>query len=264
MRAFRLLMAFAALALFFGPEPVFAQTQSSQAGSASLFDALAPQFNMMVGRAGNGEALHVSGPVGFVLLMGLLAILPTLLLLMTSFTRVFIVLTILRQAIGTQGAPPGHLVAAISLLLTLFIMRPTLEEANRVALQPYLAGEITQAEAFSRAAQPFRAFMYDHTREDELAAFIEISGIEPDTIDDVPTTVLATAFVVSELKTAFMIAFFLYLPFLVLDMVVTSALMALGAFMLPPVLVSLPFKLLLFVLMDGWMLVIQSLILGYR
>lgn len=254
----------AALLCFAAPEAVWAQTTSSQVGSGSLFDALAPQFDMTIGGAGDGEPLRISGPVGIVLIMGLLAILPTLLLLMTSFTRVFIVLTLLRQAIGAQGSPPGHLIAAISLLLTGFIMMPTLEEANRVALQPFLAGELTQAEAMAAAVKPFREFMYEHTREDELAAFIEMSGIEPDTIDDVPTTVLASAFVVGELKTAFMIAFFLYLPFLIIDMVVTSALMALGAFMLPPVIVSLPFKLLLFVLMDGWMLVIQSLVLGYR
>lgn len=261
----RVIAVLAAVLLFVAPEGALAQSASPQSGSTSLFDALAPQFDMTVGGSSNGEALKVSGPVGIVLLMGLLAVLPTLLLLMTSFTRVFVVLTLLKQAIGTQGAPPGHLVAAISLLLTMFIMRPTLEEANQVALQPFLAGELTQAEALQEAVKPFRAFMYQHTREDELAAFIEMSGIEePDTIDDVPTTVLATAFVVSELKTAFMIAFFLYLPFLVLDMVVTSALMSLGAFMLPPVLVSLPFKLLLVVLMDGWVLVIQSLILGYH
>lgn len=261
----RVVTCLVVLLLVAAPDGALAQVVNSQTESTSLFDALAPQFGMTIGGSDGGEPLQVSGPVGIVLMMGLLAILPTLLLLMTSFTRVHIVLTLLRQAIGTQGAPPGHLIAAISLLLTIFIMRPTLEEANQIALQPFLAGELTQAEALSEAAKPFRAFMYQHTREDELAAFIEMSGIEePDTIDDVPTTVLASAFVVSELKTAFMIAFFLYLPFLILDMVVTSALMALGAFMLPPVLVSLPFKLLLFVLMDGWVLVIQSLILGYH
>lgn len=223
-----------------------------------------PTFDLMVGQGGGGQPLHISGPVGIVLVMGLLALLPTLILLATSFTRIVIVLHLLRQALGTQTAPPTMLLGAMALMLTGFVMMPVLNEAHEQAIRPYLAGEISQTEAFERGVKPFREFMAKHTREEDLALFIDLAQIEePETIDDVPTLVLMSAFVASELRTAFLIGFVLFLPFLAIDVIVSSILVALGVFMLPPVYVSLPIKLLLFVIADGWFLLFQSLVQGY-
>jgi len=244
------------------PTPAPAQPAPVSAGEA--LSGMVPQLDLRVGSGEDGE-LRLNGTVGVVLMMGLLTLIPTLLLMMTGFTRILIVLHFLKQAMGTQSAPPAHLVAGLALLLTGFVMAPTLTEANRTAIAPWLAGEIQQTEMLKVGVQPFRAFMLRQTNEKDLRTFVELSRMEqPDTPDDVPLHVLMAAFVASELRIAFQIGFAIYLPFIVIDAVVASVLMAMGMFMLPPAMISLPFKLLLFVLVDGWSLTIQSLVQSFR
>ena len=193
-------------------------------------------------------------------LMTMLTVLPTLLLTMTSFTRIMIVLGLLRQAIGTAQAPSNQVLLGLSLFLTVFIMMPVLEKVNRQAVQPYLEEKIDITSALEKASEPFRAFMLKQTREVDLEMFMRISGQEDfNSVDDVPFSLLLPAFVTSELKTAFQIGFLLFLPFLVIDLVVASVLMSMGMMMLSPMIVSLPFKIMLFVLADGWSLVLEML-----
>ncbi len=229
-------------------------------------DLLAEALRSMgVGGGGTDEegGLRLVGPVGTVIFLGFLTLLPTLLLLMTSFTRILVVLHLLKQAIGTQTAPPAHLLAAMALLLTGFVMSPTLAEVNRTALTPWMDGAIDEAQMLSTASVPFRNFMLEGAREADLASFVDMSGTEPETVDDIPLVVVTSAFVTSELTNAFKMGFALFLPFIVIDIVVASILMSMGMFMLPPVMVSLPFKLLLFVLVDGWSLVVSSLVRSF-
>ncbi|NNF26396.1 MAG: flagellar type III secretion system pore protein FliP [Gemmatimonadetes bacterium] len=210
----------------------------------------------------DGEGL-LPGPVGAVLFVGFLTLLPTLLLLMTSFTRILVVLNLLRQAVGTQTAPPTHLLIALSLLLTGFVMSPTLEEVNQVALRPWVDGEIDEVQMLAAGSGPFRTFMLSQVREQDLAVFAEMQSPVPGSLDDVSLPVLTSAFVTSELRRAFQIGFALFLPFVVIDVVVASVLMSMGMFMLPPVMVSLPFKLLLFVMVDGWALMLGGLVRSF-
>lgn len=252
--------------------PATAATSSTSANAltvdpASAADAVAglvPQLDLRVGSGPEG-GLRLNGTVGVVLMMGLMTLVPTLLLMMTGFTRILIVLHFLKQAMGTQSAPPAHLVAGLALLLTGFVMAPTITEANRTAITPWLNGTMEQTEMLKVGVKPFREFMLAQTNEKDLRTFVEMSRIEqPDTPDDIPLHVLMSAFVASELRTAFQIGFAIYLPFIVIDAVVASVLMAMGMFMLPPAMISLPFKLLLFVLVDGWSLTMQSLIQSFR
>jgi flagellar biosynthesis protein FliP len=236
----------------------------SAAGADLGVAKLAPQMDVRIG-GGSGDGLRLSGTVGIVVMMGLLTLLPTLILMMTSFTRILIVLSFLRQALGTQNAPPAQLVAAMSLLLTCFVMAPTLTAVNRDALQPWMNGKIEQGEMMDRGAQPFKAFMLRQTRDHDLQVFVDLSrGPKPATAADVPLVTLMSAFVTSELRTAFQIGFALFLPFIIIDVVVSSVLMSMGMMMLPPAMISLPFKLLLFVLVDGWALIVQSLVASFR
>jgi flagellar biosynthetic protein FliP len=197
--------------------------------------------------------------------MGALTLLPTLMLLMTSFTRMLIVFHLLKQALGTQTTPPAHLLSALALLLTGFVMTPTLSEVNQTALTPWLDGRIDQPEMMREAIVPFRTFMFRQVEERDLQSFVEMSqSAPPARAEDVSTVVLMSAFVTSELRTAFQLGFVLFLPFIVIDIVVASVLMSMGMFMLPPAMISLPFKLLLFVLVDGWSLLVQGLVAGFR
>lgn len=224
-----------------------------------------PQMDVKLGGSSEGEGLRLNGTVGIVVMMGLLTLLPTLLLMMTGFTRILIVLHFLKQAMGTQSAPPGQLLAGMALLLTGFVMGPTLSEVNRTAITPWLDGQITQVEMMKTGVQPMRTFMLKQTRETDLKAFVEMSRMpRPATVDDVPLHVLMSAFVASELRTAFQIGFAIYLPFIIIDAVVASVLMSMGMMMLPPAMISLPFKLLLFVLVDGWSLTITSLVQSFK
>lgn len=202
--------------------------------------------------------------IKMILVLTVLTLAPAILILMTSFTRIIIVLSFLRNALGTQQMPPNQVLVGLSLFLTLFIMSPFLGDINKNALQPFLAGKIGQDKAIDETMTPLRKFMFNQTRPADLALFIKLSKqAQPKTRADVSSVVLIPAFVISELKTAFQIGFIIYLPFLVIDMVVASVLMAVGMMMLPPVVVSLPFKIMLFVLVDGWELLVGSLVQSF-
>ena len=197
-------------------------------------------------------------------LMTIMSLAPGLLIMTTSFTRIVVVLSFLRNAIGTQQAPANQIIVGLSLFLTFFIMSPVWQQINTQALQPFKAQTISQEEAFKRAVVPVRKFMLSQTREKDLALFVSISKMpRPKNSDDIPTLTVIPAFMISELRTAFQIGFLIYIPFLVVDMVVASVLMSMGMMMLPPVMISLPFKILLFVLVDGWGLVIGSLVKSF-
>lgn len=207
---------------------------------------------------------EIVGAIKIIMLLTVLTLAPAIMILMTSFTRIIIVLSFLRQAIGTQQMPPNQLLVGMALFLTLFIMSPFLNRINSDSLQPFIDGKISQEEALNKALTPMRSFMFNQTRDQDLALFVKMSKMEqPKTRADVPTIVLTPAFVLSELKTAFQIGFVIYLPFLVIDMVVASVLMAMGMMMLPPVVISLPFKIMLFVLVDGWSLIVGSLVQSF-
>lgn len=197
-------------------------------------------------------------------LMTILSLAPAILILMTSFTRIIIVLSFVRTGLGTQSMPPNQVLVGLALFLTFFIMAPVFTEINDTALQPYLEGESTQEEALDTAIMPIKRFMAEHTREKDLALFFKYQNLEkPDSIEEIPLMSLIPAFAISELKTAFQIGFVIFIPFLIIDMVVASTLMAMGMMMLPPVMISLPFKILLFVLVDGWYLIIESLLVSF-
>ena len=192
-------------------------------------------------------------------LMTALTFLPAMLMMMTCFTRIIIVFSILRQAIGLQQTPSNQIVLGLSLFLTFFIMSPVLDKVNEVAIQPYINEQLAPLDAVKKASEPFREFMLGQTREDDIALFVRISGVKYQTLEDLPFTILMPAFVTSELKTAFQIGFLLFLPFLIIDLVVASVLMAMGMMMLSPIIISLPFKIMFFVLIDGWALIMGSL-----
>ncbi|GFN36422.1 flagellar type III secretion system pore protein FliP [Tepidimicrobium xylanilyticum] len=198
-------------------------------------------------------------------LLTVLTLAPSILIMMTSFTRLIIVLSFIRNALGLQQTPPNQVIIGLALFLTFFIMAPIGAQINEEAIQPYLREEINQEIALERAMEPIREFMFRQTRDKDLGLFLNIRNMENvNDIKDVPNHVLIPAFIISELKTAFQIGFVIYIPFLVIDMVVSSTLMSMGMMMLPPVIISLPFKILLFVLVDGWNLIVRSLVLGFR
>ncbi|MCL6611811.1 MAG: flagellar type III secretion system pore protein FliP [Peptococcaceae bacterium] len=204
---------------------------------------------------------EVVDSVKLLVLISLLALAPAFLLMVTSFTRIIVVLSLLRGAIGIPMTPPNQVLIGLALFLTIFIMAPVYGQINENAIKPYIDSRITQQQAFEEAYKPLREFMLKQTREKDLSLFVAISKSgRPRSPEEVPLSVLAPAFVISELKTAFQMGFLLYVPFLVIDIVVASALMSMGMFMLPPVMISLPFKLLLFVMVDGWYLVVKSLV----
>ncbi|WP_226681282.1 flagellar type III secretion system pore protein FliP [Sutcliffiella horikoshii] len=207
------------------------------------------------------EASTVSTSVQLLLLLTIFSLAPAILILMTSFTRIIIVLSFVRTSLATQSMPPNQVLIGLALFLTFFIMAPTFSQVNDQALQPLFNEEITLEEAYEKASIPLKEFMSKHTRQKDLALFIDYAGMErPESIEDIPLTVLVPAFAISELKTAFQIGFMIFIPFLVIDMVVASVLMSMGMMMLPPVMISLPFKILLFVLVDGWYLIVKSLL----
>lgn len=220
--------------------------------------------NVNLGLKSTNDPNEVVNAIKVIVILTVLSLAPAILIMMTSFTRVVIVLSFIRQALGTQSAPPNQLIVGLSLFITLFIMSPALRLINANSVQPYLAGTISQEQALNEALSPLRTFMFNQTRDADLSLFIKMAKVErPKTRADVPTTTLIPAFIISELKTAFQIGFIIYLPFLVIDMVVASVLMAMGMMMLPPVIISLPFKIMLFVLVDGWTLLIGSLVQSF-
>jgi len=204
---------------------------------------------------------NVATSVKLLLLLTVLAVAPGILILMTCFTRIVIVLSFVRTSLGTQQMPPNQVLIGLALFLTFFIMAPTFQEINDKALQPLFDEQITLEEAYDRASVPIKEFMVKHTRQKDLALFLKHSGAEkPKSVQDIPMTALVPAFAISEIKTAFQMGFMIFIPFLVIDMVVASVLMSMGMMMLPPVMISLPFKILLFVLVDGWYLIVKSLL----
>ena len=230
---------------------------------AALFAQAIPQITIGVQQAtGPGQ---VVGTIQILGLLTLMSIAPALVLMMTSFTRLIIVMHFLRQAMGAGQMPPSQLMIGLCLILTFFIMQPAIDQINTEALKPYLAKEITQKEAVEKAVQPIRQFMIRQTREQDIALFVKLSGKpKPENIDDIGMGVLTPAFMISEMSIAFQIGFIVYLPFLIIDMVVASVLLAMGMMMLPPIMISLPFKILMFVLVDGWYLVVQSMVESFH
>jgi flagellar biosynthetic protein FliP len=236
----------------FAPPAALAQTNAAQ-----------PALTISVGGAAGPQGVDTA--LKIVMLMTVLSLAPALLLLLTSFTRIVIVLGFLRQALGTQQAPNNQIIIGLALFLTFVIMSPTITEVNQTALQPFLADQIDQQEALNRASGPFREFMLSQTREKDIALFLELTESEtPDAPELLPMMVVIPSFVISELRTAFQMGFVLFIPFLIIDMIVASVLMSMGMMMLPPVLISLPFKILLFVLVDGWWLVCKSLVAAFQ
>ncbi|HBB40298.1 MAG: flagellar biosynthetic protein FliP [Nitrospirae bacterium CG18_big_fil_WC_8_21_14_2_50_70_55] len=224
--------------------------------------AAGPTMTIALPGADNPAALSTG--LKILALLTVLTLAPAILVMVTSFTRIVIVLSFFRQALGTQSMPPNQVVIGLALFLSAFVMMPTWNQIQTDAITPYLAQQIDQPEAFSRALAPLRHFMLKQTREKDLALFVSFAqDHKPATVNDVPTSALIPAFVISELRTAFEIGFLIYIPFLILDMVVASVLLSMGMMMLPPVLISLPFKLLLFVLVDGWYLLVGSLVKSF-
>ncbi len=206
----------------------------------------------------------VSGTLQIIFLLTILSIAPAILIMMTCFTRVIVVLSFVRNALSLQTTPPNQVLIGLAMFITFFVMQPTLQAANQQALQPYLNGQISQSVALQRAEDPFKEFMAKQTRKTDLDLFLSYRHMsEPKSVDKIPMTALVPAYTISELKTAFQIGFMIYLPFLIIDLVVATTLMSMGMMMLPPVMISLPFKILLFVMVDGWFLVVKSLLSGY-
>jgi flagellar biosynthetic protein FliP len=202
--------------------------------------------------------------IRLLIILTILTLAPSILIMLTSFTRIVIVLSFIRNALGMQQTPPNQVIIGLALFLTFFVMAPVGSEINSSAIHPYVNEEITFDEALDRAMEPVREFMFKQTRDKDLALFINISQTKADNLTQIPNHVLIPAFIISELKTAFQIGFVIYIPFLVIDMVVSSILMSMGMMMLPPVIISLPFKILLFILVDGWNLIVKSLIMGFN
>lgn len=235
----------ATFSLFFQVDPVYAQPL--------------PGIDLNV--QPTDDPVQVVNSIKILLMLTLLSLIPAILLMTTSFTRIIVVLSLLRSAVGTQQTPPNQVIIGLALFLTVFIMAPVASQINEQAVAPYLAGQITQEQALDRGFAPLRSFMVKQTREKDLALFINLADKEkPKNQEELSADVLIPAFVISELKTAFQIGFMIYVPFLVIDMVVASTLMSMGMFMLPPVMISLPFKILLFVMVDGWYLVVKTLV----
>lgn len=222
-----------------------------------------PKITIEVGKAQKSGDVAVT--LQILLLMTILSLAPAIIILTTSFTRIIVVFHFLKQALGVQQMPPSQVLVGLALFLTFFIMSPVWEKINSDAIQPYLKGEITQAQAYEKAIKPLREFMFRQVREDDLALFVSLANLpKPNNRDDIPTYVLIPAFAISELRIAFQIGFLIYVPFLIIDLIVASVLMSMGMIMLPPVMISLPFKVLLFILIDGWHLLVQSLIQSFH
>ena len=231
--------------------------------AVSLWAQVLPKISISV--TDTKKPADVAVTLQILFLITVLALAPSILIMMTSFVRIIIVMSFLRRAIGTQTMPPDQILVGLSLFLTFFIMMPVFTQINDKALQPYLAQEIDWKKALNNASEPMRNFMLRQVNEKDVALFVRLAKIPPPkTVADLPMHVVLSAFMTSELKTAFIIGFILYIPFLVIDMIVASILMSMGMMMLPPVMISMPFKIILFVLIDGWNLIVKQLVLSFR
>jgi flagellar biosynthesis protein FliP len=241
------------LLLFLGQDPVFAEIDTTSI----------PGIPFDLGGSEDLEGTALS--IKLILLLTILSVAPSILLLMTSFTRIAIVLSFVRTALGTQQMPPTQVIMGLSIILTFFVMGPTFQEVNNQALQPFLEGRLSQEDALDKAVSPMKEFMAKQTRESDLQLFLEYRNTKNiQSVEDIPLTALVPAFAISELKTAFQMGFLIFIPFIIIDMIVASVLMAMGMMMVPPSLISLPFKILLFILVDGWNLVVQSLFVSFK
>lgn len=221
-----------------------------------------PSINIKIGESSGSEEIVVT--LKIMLLLTVLSLAPSFIIMLTSFARIVVVLGFLRQALGTQQMPPNHVLIGLSLFLTFFIMTPVWQKINTDAIQPYMSNELNQEQAWQAAINPLRDFMLKQTREKDLALFLDITKKEkPQNIDEISTMTVIPAFIVSEMKTAFQIGFMIFVPFLILDMIVASVLLSMGMMMLPPIMIALPFKLMLFVLVDGWDLIVTSMIKSF-
>lgn len=228
-------------------------------GDTGVDDASEDNNNGIWVNWGNGEG-GISAPIRMLLVLTVISLAPSFMIMMTSFTRLIVVLHFVRTALGTQSSPPNQVMVGLALFLTFYIMAPVFSEINENAIRPLDAGEITVEAAIERAQEPIREFMYPVTQEKDVNMFCDIAGVTYETQDDIPFYVLVPSFIISELRTAFILGFMIYIPFIVIDMVVSSVLMSMGMMMLPPTTISMPFKVLLFVLADGWNLVIRELV----
>ena len=235
------------------------------AGPIEAGNTVNTPVKMTINMGDLSKPTELASVVKIFLLMTSLTVLPGLLMVMTSFTRIIIVLSFARKALSFQQMPPNQILIGLALLLTFFVMSPVFKQINENAIQPFMNEDITQMEAFKRGTDSLRSFMARQTREKDIALFVNIAKLErPNSLDDVPNHILMPAFVLSELKTAFQMGFVVYLPFIVIDMIVASVLTSMGMFMLPPMMISVPFKVVLFVLVDGWHLIIQSIVSSIR
>ncbi|AHF92953.1 flagellar biosynthesis protein FliP [Opitutaceae bacterium TAV5] len=256
------LLAFAVLVLVLFVAPAL---HAQAAAPSSPPAASSPEpWRLAINLEGGEKPGEIGVGLQIVIVMTLLTVAPSLVLLMTCFTRLVIVLGLVRTALGVANAPANQIVIGLSLFLTFFIMGPVFRKANEVALQPYMAGEMRSMDALKAAAEPAKEFMLKQTRTRDLEFFLQLGRFPPTRVQDLPLRVIVPAFVISELQTAFQMGFLLFLPFLVVDLLVSSTLMSLGMMMMPPAIVSLPFKLLLFVLVDGWYLVVRSLVESFN
>lgn len=238
---------------------LFALTSTALADDPVTFPTLEFGFSQ------SSDPQDVASTLQIVVLLTVLSLAPAILILMTAFTRIIVVLSFTRSALATQNMPPNQVLIGLALFLTFFVMAPVWTQINSTALQPFLAGEVPYQQALDLGAAPLRDFMHRNTNEKDLSLFVNLSGIDrPETEADVPTYVLVPAFAISELRRAFQIGFLIYIPFIVIDMVVSATLMSMGMMMLPPMMISLPFKILLFVMMDGWHLVVRQLVLSFQ
>ena len=255
MNSLRFILVLAAMLV---PSLAFAQDVVSVAPAADPFAEGVTQM------ADEVRDMPVATTVRLIMMMTALTFVPALLLVMTPFTRFIIVFSMLRQALGLQQAPPNQVLIGLALFMSALVMQPTFTEVNDTALKPYLAGEMDTIVALENASRPMRRFMLSNTRRDDLSAVMNMGRISaPEQLSDIPTAAVVSAFVLSELKTAFIIAIKVYLPFLVIDIVIANVLLSMGMMVLPPVIISLPFKLMLFVLMDGWNLLVRSMAAGF-
>jgi flagellar biosynthetic protein FliP len=267
MRARASIFVAALLAVFAFVPASTAQAQPQVPASAVQAQAATAKnpdpLRLNIGLEGTGQAGQVSVAVQIVIVMTLLSIAPSIVLMMTSFTRIVIVLGFMRTALGTPSAPSNQIIVGLSLFLTFFLMGPVIDRVQKEALNPYLDGKISSVEAIDKASIPLKNFMLKQTRARDVEYFLELGGFPPTPVKDLPMRVVIPAFILSELQTSFQMGFMLFLPFLVIDFLVSSVLMSLGMMMMPPTVVALPLKLLLFVLVDGWHLVVKSLMQSF-
>lgn len=268
-RIFGLLFCVCSLTFFFVPEnhvQVIHATEVDEIdGSGKLDTEGGDDFNLSIST--NDGSTSLSSSLKILIVLTVTSLAPSILILMTSFTRILVVLHFTRSALGTQTTPPNQILIGLSLFLTLFIMSPVFSQVNTDAVQPFSKGKITQEEAFEKGMAPIRKFMLDQTDRKDLKMFLEIADVSieelDNSVDNIPTTVIIPSFIVSELRKAFIIGFLIYLPFIIIDMVVASTLMSMGMMMLPPTTISMPFKILLFIMADGWGLIIGEVVKSF-